>query len=152
MMVEFWTRKRELGVVDENDVEYSSEYEKSGIQLVWLGWDDVLAASLHAGSWLIPTISGMLNCLTNTMLSFPVSHGDMAHLLSSLSYLSSTQPSPKNTMSSHPSLSLHAMITSEYWVQHTPSTAYTMYSTLGNADHAYPIIPRSTVSRSRLVS
>jgi len=42
----------------------------------------------------------------------PVSHDDFPHLLPSLSFLSSTLPSPKNTKLSHPSLSLHAMIMS----------------------------------------
>ena len=34
----------------------------------------------------------------------------------------------KNTKWGHPSLSLHAMIMSGHWLQHTPSTAYTKYS------------------------
>jgi len=33
MMVELWTRKREMGDEDENDVEDMSGYEKSGVQL-----------------------------------------------------------------------------------------------------------------------
>jgi len=33
MMVELWTRKREMGDEDENDVEDKSECEKSGVQL-----------------------------------------------------------------------------------------------------------------------
>jgi len=44
--------------------------------------------------------------------SVPVSHDDFPHLLSSLSFSSSTLPSPKNTKLSHRSLSLHAMIRS----------------------------------------
>ena len=48
--------------------------------------------------------------------------------LSSLSFLSSILPSPKNTKLSHPLQSLHAMIKSQHRVQHTPSTAYTKYS------------------------
>jgi len=43
----------------------------------------------------------------------------------SLSFSSTTQPSSQNTKISHPSLSLHAMIMSWHWVQHTPSTAST---------------------------
>jgi len=30
MMVELWTRKREMGDEDENDMDYTSGYEKSG--------------------------------------------------------------------------------------------------------------------------
>ena len=48
---------------------------------------------------------------------FPVD--DFPHLLSSLSFSSSTLPSPKNTKLSHPSLSLHAMIKSQHRIQHT---------------------------------
>jgi len=33
MMVELWTRKRETGDKDENDMEDTSGYEKSGVQL-----------------------------------------------------------------------------------------------------------------------
>jgi len=79
----------------------------------------------------------------------------ISHPLSSLSFSSSTLPSPKNTKLSHPSLSLHAMIKSSHRVQHSPSTAYTEYiihrvqHTLSTAYTAYCIIPRSTVSHSQ---
>jgi len=33
MMVELWTRKREMGDEDENDMENTSGYEKSGVRL-----------------------------------------------------------------------------------------------------------------------
>jgi hypothetical protein len=33
MMVELWTRKREMGDEDENDMENMSGYEKSGVLL-----------------------------------------------------------------------------------------------------------------------
>jgi hypothetical protein len=33
MMVELWTRKREMGDENENDVEDMSRYEKSRVQL-----------------------------------------------------------------------------------------------------------------------
>jgi hypothetical protein len=33
MMVELWTRKREMGDEDENHVEDISRYDKSGVQL-----------------------------------------------------------------------------------------------------------------------
>jgi hypothetical protein len=34
MMVELWTKKREIGDEDENDMEDTSSYEKSGVWLV----------------------------------------------------------------------------------------------------------------------
>jgi hypothetical protein len=33
MMVELWTRKREMGDEDKNDMENTSGYEKSAVQL-----------------------------------------------------------------------------------------------------------------------
>jgi len=33
MRVELWTRKREMGDDDENDMEDTSRYEKSGLRL-----------------------------------------------------------------------------------------------------------------------
>jgi len=39
MMLELWTRKREMGDEDENDVEDTSGYEKSGVRLTWLDWE-----------------------------------------------------------------------------------------------------------------
>jgi len=33
MMIELWTRKREMGDADENDIEDTSGPEKSGAQL-----------------------------------------------------------------------------------------------------------------------
>jgi len=33
MMVELWTRRIEMGNEDENDMEDTSGYEKSGVQL-----------------------------------------------------------------------------------------------------------------------
>jgi hypothetical protein len=42
----------------------------------------------------------------------PVCNDDSPHLLTYLSFLSSTLPSPENTKLCHPSLSLHAMIMS----------------------------------------
>ena len=88
----------------------------------------------------------------------PVSHYDLSHLLSSLSLSSSILPSPKNMKLDHPSLSLHAIIKSKHWEQHTPSAAYTEYSihwvqhTLSTAYTAYCIIPTSTVFHSQPVS
>jgi hypothetical protein len=43
MMFELWTRKREVWDEDENDVEDTSGYEKSGVQLAWLGWKDLVS-------------------------------------------------------------------------------------------------------------
>jgi len=46
----------------------------------------------------------------------------------SLSFSSTTLSSSQNTKLSQPSLSLHAMIMSWHWVQHTPSTTYIEHS------------------------
>jgi len=61
MMVELWTRKREKGDQDENDMEDRRGYEKSGVRLARLGWEDLVLVILHAGSGLVPAVSGMVN-------------------------------------------------------------------------------------------
>jgi hypothetical protein len=45
MIVELWTRKREMGDEDEdeNDVEDTSGYEKSRVRLASLGWNDLVS-------------------------------------------------------------------------------------------------------------
>jgi hypothetical protein len=42
MMVEWSTRKREMGDVGGNNVEDRSGYEKSGVRLAGLGWEDII--------------------------------------------------------------------------------------------------------------
>jgi len=61
MMVELWTRKREIGDEDENDVENTSSYEKSGVRLARLGLEDLVSVLLPAGSGLVLAVSGMVN-------------------------------------------------------------------------------------------
>jgi len=60
-MVELWTRKREMGNEDENDLEDTSGYGKSGVPLARLGLEDLISVLLPAGSGLLPAISGMVN-------------------------------------------------------------------------------------------
>jgi hypothetical protein len=43
MIVELWTRKREMGEKDENDVEDMSKYEKSMVRLASVGWSDLVS-------------------------------------------------------------------------------------------------------------
>jgi hypothetical protein len=112
MMVELWTRKWEMGDEDENDIEDTSSYEESGIQLAWLCLEDLVSVILPAESGLVPAISGMVNWLAHDILQVPISHDDFLHLLWFLSFLWSTLPSPKNTNLSHSSLCLHAIIMS----------------------------------------
>jgi len=70
-MVELWTRKREIGDEDENDMEVTSGYEKSGVQLAWLGLEDLVSVLLPAGSGLVPAVSGMVNWLAHKILFSP---------------------------------------------------------------------------------
>jgi len=88
-----------MGDEDENHVEDMREYEKSGVRLAGWGLEDLISVLLHAGSGLVPAASGMVNWV--------------AHIVPSLSYSSSTLPSPKNTKLSHLSQYLHAMIRSQ---------------------------------------
>jgi len=61
MMVELWTRKREMGEEDENDMEDMSGYEKSEVRLAWLGWEYLVLVLLPARLGLVPGVSGMVN-------------------------------------------------------------------------------------------
>jgi len=54
-------RKREMGDEDGNNVEDTSGYERSGVRLACLCWEDLVSVSLQAGSGLIPAVSGMGN-------------------------------------------------------------------------------------------
>ena len=67
-MVELWTRKREMGNEDENDMEDTSHYEKSGVRLAWLGLEDLVLVLLPAGSGLVTAVSGMSNWLAHEIL------------------------------------------------------------------------------------
>ena len=60
MMVELWTRKREIGDEDENDMENTIGYEKSGVLLACLGSEDLVSVFLSAGSGLVPAVSAMV--------------------------------------------------------------------------------------------
>jgi len=68
MMVELWTRKREMGDENENDMEDTSGYEKSGEWLAWLGLEDLVSVLLPAGSGLVPALSGIVNWLAHEIL------------------------------------------------------------------------------------
>jgi len=71
MMEELWTRKRKMGDEDENNMEDTSGYEKSGVRLAWLGVEDLVSVLLPAGSKLVPDISGMVNWLAQEILLSP---------------------------------------------------------------------------------
>jgi hypothetical protein len=60
MMVELWTRKREMGDGDETDMDDTSGPEKSGVRLTWLGLEDPLSVLLSAGSGLVHAVSVVL--------------------------------------------------------------------------------------------
>jgi hypothetical protein len=60
-MVEFWTKKGEIGDKDEDDMENTSGYEKSRVRLARLGLEDVISVLLLAISELVPAVSGILN-------------------------------------------------------------------------------------------
>jgi len=71
MMVELWTRKREMGDEDDNDIEDTSGYEKSGVRLAWLGLEDLVSVLLPAWSGLVPAVSRMVNWLAHEILLSP---------------------------------------------------------------------------------
>jgi len=70
-MLEWWTRKREMGDKDENNVEDMSGYVKSGVHSAGLSCDDLVSVLLHAESGLVPAVSGMVNRLAHEVLFSP---------------------------------------------------------------------------------
>jgi len=81
MMVELWMTIREMGEEDENDMEDTSGYEKSGLLLAWLGSEDVILVLLCVGSGLVPAVSRMVYWLAHETVRshsfsswFPPSH------------------------------------------------------------------------------
>jgi len=65
MIVEMWMRKREMCDEDENDVEDTSGYDKFGVRLAWLDWEDLISVLLHSGSGLVPAVSRMVHWLAH---------------------------------------------------------------------------------------
>jgi len=68
MMVELWTRKRDMEDEDENYMEDASGYEKSGVRLAWLCLEELISLLLPARLGVIPDISGMVNWLAHEIL------------------------------------------------------------------------------------
>jgi len=68
MMVELWMRKREMGDEDENNIEDTSGYDKSGEWPAWFGLEDPISVILPAGLGLVPAVSGMVNWLSHEIL------------------------------------------------------------------------------------
>ena len=46
---------------DGSDMEDTSGYEKSGVRIASLCWEDLVSVLVHAGSGLVPAVSGMVN-------------------------------------------------------------------------------------------
>jgi len=57
-----------MGDEDENDMEDTSGYEKSGVRLAWLGSEDLVLVIVRAGLGLVPAVSGMVNRLAHEIL------------------------------------------------------------------------------------
>ena len=53
---------------DENNVEDTRAHEKSGVQLAWLGWEDLVWEKLRTRSGLVPAVLGMVTWLTHKIL------------------------------------------------------------------------------------
>jgi len=52
----------------ENDMEDTSQPEKSGVRLAWLGSEDLVSMLLPAGSGPIRSVLGMVNWLAHEIL------------------------------------------------------------------------------------
>jgi len=144
MMVELWTRKREMGHDDEYNLENKSSHQKSWVKLVRSHWENLHSMLFYAGTGLEPAASGRVKWLAhNTSWSHSFSWWFPPSRLISLFLVLNTAIAK----SSQCSRSLHAMIKSENNVQHPLSTPYAEYCI-----HCVLHHPRSTVSHSQPVS
>jgi len=152
MMVELWTRKREMGEEDDNHVEDTSGNEKSGVWLAWMGWEDLGSVLLHTGSGPLPAVFVMVNWLAHAIVLSP-----------SLAWW--FPPSPLTSLF----LILNSTITYEHEVQSSlcispchdqklkPGTAYTDYSihwvlhTLRTASFQDRLSPTASLSADPVV-
>ena len=60
VIVELRTGKRQMGNEDGNDMEDASGYDKSGVRLGQLCWEDLVLVVFHTRSGLVPAVSGMV--------------------------------------------------------------------------------------------
>jgi len=56
---------------DGSEMEDTSGYEKSGVRLAWLGWEDLISVLVRAGSGLVPAVSGIVNWLAHEIRLSP---------------------------------------------------------------------------------
>jgi len=120
MMAELWMRKTDKGDEDENNVEDMSRFQKSGVQLAWLDWENLVSVLLHAGSGLVPTVLGMVN-----WLAYKISWSScfwLWFLPSVLFLLLNT------TITLEHEVGLSLAIFPRHDQELTPSTAYSQYS------------------------
>ena len=54
-------RVREMGDEDQNDMQDTSGYEKSGVLLASMGLEDLVSVNLLAGSGVVPAVLGKVN-------------------------------------------------------------------------------------------
>jgi len=123
MMVELWTRNREIGIdmrmmwrirVDMRSPEYNVPD--------WVGMTAYRCNDTPNQESLLP-YAGMYVQLDSEFSQVQVSDENFHHLLRSHSFSLSPLPSPRNPKLSRHSRSLHAMIKSQHRLQDTLSTA-----------------------------
>jgi len=114
MMVELWTRKREMVMKLKTMWRIQADMGNQGYNLPnWVGktayWRNYTP---DRDSYLL--YWGWSSDSHTKFSQDPIPHDDFFPLLSSLSFSSSSLPSAKNTKLSHCFLSLHAMIKSQH--------------------------------------
>ena len=68
MMVELWTRMREMADEDEHNMEDTSGYDESGEWLDSFGLEHLVSVLLPARSGLVLPVSGMVKWLAHEIL------------------------------------------------------------------------------------
>ena len=137
VMVELRTRKREMRAYGRNHHENLGHNTLSCVSQSTI--PDIADTSPDPACNDADKRSSQPNQASHTPdFSYPVVSSTLFSSSSTVvSFSSTTLPSSQNTKFSYPSLSLHVMIMSWHWVQHTPSTASTQdwYSTLHSYDY-----------------
>jgi len=77
MMVELLMRKREMDDDHVHDMEDTSRYEKSGVFLDNLCFEDLVSVFSPAGLGVVPAISGMVNRPAHEILQVLFSQDDV---------------------------------------------------------------------------
>jgi len=139
MVVQLCMSKWDIVDDAENDEEDTSRYERFGVRIAWLSWEDLVSVLFHTRSGSVPLIWGMVTRLAHQIhLSHSFSWWFLLYPLISLFAVLNLTITPEqdvqsllSSSASHAQEVTPSIACTDYnihQVQYTPSTAYTKYS------------------------